>query len=169
LVSGNDLLLDGFGRTRQIVHEVLDGLSDEQLEYRVDGHANSICWLIWHLTRVQDDHIAGAGGMEQIYLAQGWAGRFGFPLDAADIGYGHDSDQVATVRASAELLAGYHDATWAQTSVFVRGLTQSDLNRIVDRSFDPPVTMSVRLVSVHADDLQHAGQAAFIRGLLHHR
>jgi hypothetical protein len=168
-VSGNDLLLDGFGRIQQIVHDVLDGLTTEQLEYRPDGHANSISWLIWHLTRVQDDHIAGAGGLDQVYLSQGWADRFGFPLDAADIGYGHDSDQVATVRAPAELLAAYHDATCAQTRDFVRGITASDLDRVVDRRFRPPVTMAVRLVSVLTDDLEHAGQAAYIRGLLEHR
>jgi hypothetical protein len=37
---------------------------------------------------------------------------------------------------------------------------------VVDENFDPPVTMAVRLVSVLNDDLQHAGQAAFVRGLV---
>ena len=59
-MPGNELLIDGFGRIREIVHDVLDGLAQADLDYRVDGSANSIGWLIWHLTRVQDDHIAGA-------------------------------------------------------------------------------------------------------------
>jgi hypothetical protein len=168
-VSGNDLLIDGFGRIREIVHEVLDGLGEADLRYRVDPQANSIGWQIWHLTRVQDDHIAGAGGLEQVWFTDGWAERFGLPLDPADIGYGHSSDEVAVVRASADLLAAYHDATYEQTVEFVTGLTDADMDTIVDRNWDPPVTMAVRLISVLADDLEHAGQAAFIRGLIDRR
>ena len=162
------LLVDGFGRIREVVHEVLDGLDDADLEYRLDSQANPICWLIWHLTRVQDDHIAGVSGLEQVWFS-GWEEQFGLPLDPGDIGYGHDPDQVAVVRAPRDLLAGYHDATYDQTIAFVSGLTDADLAKIVDRRWDPPVTMAARLVSVLSDDLQHAGQAAYIKGLLERR
>jgi len=165
-VPGNELLADGFGRIREIVHDVLDGLTQDDLDFRADGSANSISWLIWHLTRIQDDHVAGAAGREQVWLAQGWAERAGLPLDPADHGYGHTSDQVALVRLGGDLLAGYHDATYEQTISFVNGLTDADMSTIVDRNWNPPVTMEVRLVSVLADDLQHAGQAAFVKGLL---
>lgn len=164
-MSAADLLIDGFGRIREIVHDVLDGLTDADLLYRVDPAANSICWQIWHLTRVQDDHVAGAGGLTQVWMS-GWQNRFGLPLDPRDIGYGHTADQVAAVVASAGLLVGYHDATYQQSIEFVRTLTEDDMAMIVDRSWQPPVTMAVRLVSVLADDLEHAGQAAFIRGLI---
>jgi uncharacterized damage-inducible protein DinB len=167
-MPGADLLVDGFGRIREIVYDVLDGLTDADLEYRVDSAANSICWQVWHLTRVQDDHVAAAGGLTQVWLS-GFQERFGLPLDAADIGYGHSSAQVAAVRAPADLLAAYHDATYEQTISFVGGLTEADLAKVVDRYWDPPVTMAVRLVSVLSDDLQHAGQAAFIRGLIERR
>ena len=167
-MSAADLLVDGFGRIREIVHHVLDGLSESDLQYRVDPAANSIGWLIWHLTRVQDDHVAGVSGLTQVWLS-GFHDRFGLPLEPADIGYGHSSDEVAVVRAQADLLAAYHDATYDQTISFVSGLTEADLAKVVDRYWDPPVTMAVRLVSVLADDLQHVGQAAFIRGLAERR
>lgn len=165
----NELLTDGFGRVKEIVHDVLDGVSQDELAFRADPEANSIGWLIWHLTRVQDDHIASAAGLEQVWLAAGWEQRCDLPLEPSDIGYGHDSDQVGSVRLSADLLAGYHDATCEQTVAFVSGLTDADMDKIVDRRWDPPVTMGVRLVSVLSDDLQHAGQAAFIRGLVQRR
>ena len=167
-MQGPDLLIDGFGRVREIVHEVLAGLSPADLTYRADPQANTIGWLIWHLTRVQDDHIAGASALTQVWFS-GFAGRFGLPFDPSDHGYGHASDQVAAVQAPASLLAEYHDATCDQTLSFLRGLTDDDLPAIVDRSFDPPVTLAVRLVSVLSDDLQHAGQAAFLRGLVQRR
>jgi Protein of unknown function (DUF664) len=167
-MSGTDLLVDGFGRVHEIVHDVLDGLTDADLQFRVDPEANSICWQVWHLTRVQDDHVAAASGRSQVWLS-GFAERFGLPLDAADTGYGHSPAQVAAVRAPADLLADYHDATYEQTISFVSELTETDLAQIVDRRWQPPVTIAVRLVSVLSDDLQHAGQAAFVRGLLERR
>jgi Protein of unknown function (DUF664) len=167
-MSGADLLADGFGRIREIVHDVLTGLDDTGLQYRVDPGANSICWQVWHLTRIQDDHVAAAGGLTQVWLS-GFQERFSLPLDPVDTGWSHSAGEVGAVRAPAELLAAYHDATYEQTISFVSGLTDADMNRIVDRRWDPPVTMGVRLVSVLADDLEHAGQAAFIRGLLERR
>ena len=131
-----------------------------------DGQANSITWLIWHLTRIQDDHIADAAGTGQVWLDGGWAARFGLPLDPADTGYGHDDAAVAAVRVpSGELLTGYHDAVFEQTTRYVAGLADDDLDRVVDKRWDPPVTLGVRLVSVISDDLQHVGQAAYVRGL----
>lgn len=168
-MTGNELLIDGFGRIREIVHQVLDGLTQAEIDFRLDPDANSIGWLVWHLTRVQDDHVAGAGGLHQVWLAGGFQERCALPLDPADIGYGDDSDEVGTVRVPADLLAGYHDATCEQTISFLSGLTDADMDQVVDRSWNPPVTMAVRLISVLSDDLQHAGQAAFIKGILERR
>jgi hypothetical protein len=166
-MTSAELLVDAFGRIRGVVHRVVDGLTPEQLAYRVDPEANSMAWLVWHLTRIQDDHLADAAGAEQVWTSQGWAARFGLPFDPRDTGYGHRADEVAAVRVSSgELLVGYHDAVHQQTTRYVERLTDADLDRIVDRSWDPPVSLGVRLVSVIADDLQHAGQAAFVRGIL---
>lgn len=165
-MTSADVLIDGFDRVRETVHEAVDGLKPDDLAFRLDEEANSIAWLIWHLTRIQDDHIADVAGLEQVWTAKDWVGRFGLPLDRMDHGYGHDSSEVAVVRVSGELLTGYHDEVYQQTVDYVRGLTDADLPRIVDTRWDPPVTLGVRLVSVISDDLQHAGQAAFVRGIL---
>jgi uncharacterized damage-inducible protein DinB len=166
VASVADVLVDGFERVREVVHQVVDGLSAEDLAYQPGPGANSISWLVWHLARVQDDHVADAAGLDQVWSADGWVARFGLPLDAADTGYGHSADQVAAVQVkSHELLTAYYDAVHEQTLRYVRGLGASDLDRVVDTRWDPPVTLGVRLVSVISDDLQHAGQAAYIRGL----
>jgi Protein of unknown function (DUF664) len=166
-MTSAELLVDAFGRIRGIVHKAVDGLTAEQLAFRVDPRANSIAWLVWHLTRIQDDHLADAFQAEQVWISQVWVERFGLPFDPRDTGYGHQADEVAAVRVdSGELLVGYYDAVHEQTTRYVDRLGDADLARIVDRSWDPPVTLGVRLVSVIADDLQHAGQAAFVRGIL---
>ncbi|MFI6977258.1 DUF664 domain-containing protein [Embleya sp. NPDC050154] len=166
-MNSAELLVDGFGRVREVVHEAVDGLTAKQLTERLDADANSIAWLIWHLARVQDDHVSDVAGLEQVWTAKDWHGRFELPFPVRAIGYGHDTEAVAAVRVdSAELLTGYYDAVHEQTIGFVRGLSAADLDRVVDEAWTPAVTLGVRLVSVIADDLQHAGQAAFIRGIL---
>jgi uncharacterized damage-inducible protein DinB len=165
-----DLLVDAFDRVHGAVLRAVEGLTEEQLTARLDPDANSIAWLVWHLTRVQDDHVADVAGVEQAYTARGWAKRFGLPFDASAIGYGHRSADVAAVRvADPALLTGYHEDVHQQTLQYVRGLSAADLDRVVDEAWDPPVTLGVRLVSVVSDDLQHAGQAAFVRGVLERR
>jgi uncharacterized damage-inducible protein DinB len=161
-----EVLVDGFERVREVVHEVVDGLSAEELGFRPGGSANSVAWLVWHLTRIQDDHVAGVADLDQVWIRDGWAGRFELPFDAADTGYGHRDDDVAAVQVkSHELLTSYYDAVHEQTLRYVRGLTDADLDRIVDTRWDPPVTLGVRLMSVISDDLQHAGQAAYVKGI----
>jgi len=160
------LLRDLFDRVATDVHGAVEGLDLDALTHRVDGTANSISWLVWHLTRVQDDHVAEVAGTEQVWTADGWAQRFGLPFDDGAIGYGQGSDEVGAVRAGADLLLGYHDAVHARTLQYVDGLVEADLDRVVDRRWDPPVTLGVRLVSVADDDMQHAGQAAFVRGIV---
>lgn len=160
------LLIDAFSRIGDTAHAALDGLTTEEIGTRVGG-ANSIAWLIWHLARVQDDHVADVAGTEQRWTADGWADRFALPFDATETGYGQTSDEVdAMSGASAAHLLGYLDAVQEATIAFVGGSELGDLERVVDEGWDPPVTLAVRLVSVLSDDLQHAGQASFARGII---
>lgn len=168
-MTSAELLTDAFDRIHGAVHRAVDGLTSEQLAYRADDRANSIAWLVWHLTRIQDDHVADVAGLPQVWIEQDWLRRFGLPFPATDHGYGHGSEDVAAVRAEAGLLLGYHDAVYEQTVRYVSSLADADLPRMVDESWDPPVTLAVRLVSVVSDNLQHAGQAAFVRGLVERR
>ncbi|HET6290551.1 MAG TPA: DinB family protein [Amycolatopsis sp.] len=162
-----EVVADGFGRVQQVVHGAVEGLSADQLTESPAPGANTIAWLVWHLTRVQDDHLAGLMGTEQLWTAQDWLGRFELPFPASDIGYGHRPEDVAAVRVdSSELLTGYYDAVHEATTAWAASLGEADLDRIVDEAWDPPVTLGVRLVSVLSDDLQHAGQAAYVRGLV---
>ena len=165
-----DLLLDGFDRVHDTLREAVDGLPTDWLSHRIVPGANPIGWLGWHLLRVQDDHVAAVADREQVYTEQDWVSRFGLDLDPGATGYAFDDDEVGRVRVpSAEVLLGYSDAVHSRTAAFLRGMDADDLERVVDESWDPPVTLAVRLISVLSDDLQHVGQAAYVRGLLEAR
>jgi Protein of unknown function (DUF664) len=164
-----DLLFDAFQRVRERVVGVTDGVDAKTCAFRPDPSANSIAWLVWHLARIQDDHVADVAGVRQAWLANGWAQRFSLPFDDHDTGYGHHSDQVAAVAVDAQLLADYHADVDALTTAFVGRIEPGDLDRVVDERWDPPVTLGVRLVSVISDCLQHVGQAEYVRGIAERR
>lgn len=160
-----DLLIDGFQRIHGVVHGALDGASSATVTYRPASEANTIAWLVWHLTRVQDDHVSEVAKTEQVWTAEGFYDRFGLPFGVAATGYGHGSADVAAVTAGAELLGAYFDAVQDRTQAYLATLDDADLDRIVDDRWTPPVSLGMRLISVLSDDLQHAGQAAYLRGL----
>jgi uncharacterized damage-inducible protein DinB len=166
-VNVNDLLADLFGRLPGLVRTAVEGLTPEQLSRAPARGANSIGWLVWHLTRIQDEHVCDITGEDQVWVTGDWGRRFQLRADPNDTGYGHSARQAAAVRPESDgALIDYYDAVSARTREFVARLTPEDLDRVVDPSWNPPVTLGVRLISVANDDMQHVGQAAYVRGLL---
>ncbi len=166
----NELLIDLFGRIDEHVHEAVDGLSAEMLTTTIEQGTNSIGWLVWHLTRVQDHHISALLDDDQLWQSGDWAARFGMPGDPDNTGYGHSVADASKIRPeNAQALIDYYDAVAARTRTLLERITAADLDRVVDERWDPPVTLGVRLISVADDDIQHAGQATYARGILERR
>ncbi|UQX86837.1 DinB family protein [Jatrophihabitans telluris] len=165
-MNPSELLAEAFARIAPLAEHAVSGLAPEQLSWQPSPEANSIGWLVWHLARVQDDHVAEAADQQQVWQS-GWADRFALPYSAGATGYGQSSDQVRQFRvADGQLLVDYLRAVQDATLTFVNTLSSADLDRVVDDNWDPPVTLGIRLTSVVGDDLQHAGQANYLRGLL---
>jgi hypothetical protein len=165
-VEGIEVLEDLYARIGPTVRRAVDGLSLEALTARLDPEANTIAWLAWHVGRGQDLQVSAALGREQVWTAGRWDEKFDLPFGPQDSGFGHTPDDVAQVRSSAGLLLGYVQDVQNETLDVLTGLTDADLDAVVDRSWDPPVTLGARLVSVAVDALEHAAQVAFLRGVL---
>jgi hypothetical protein len=169
-VETRDVLADAFGRIVEDFELALVGLTSDELSFRPDPEANSIAWLTWHATRVQDDHVSALANRQQAWTEDGFVQRFGMDLDPHDIGYGHAAEQVAAVRPDGhEILVEYLRTVTERTQEYLENVDASELDRIVDRNWDPPVSAGVRLVSVIDDSIQHAGQALYVRGLVERR
>ncbi|WP_445168726.1 mycothiol transferase [Mycolicibacterium sp. Dal123E01] len=166
LSASRELLRDMFTRLIEHADDLTDGLTDDVAYHRPAPEANTIAWLLWHSARVQDAQLSDIAGAEQVWVRDGWVGRFALDLPNGSAGYGHTPEQVAKVRASAELLAGYYRAVHAMTLEFVAAVTAEELQRIVDKRWTPAVTASARIVSIIDDCAQHLGQAAYIRSLV---
>jgi hypothetical protein len=164
------LLTDTFGRIHEGVPAVVGGLSVAELLWRPDADANHIAWLVWHLTRQQDEQIADLAGTKSVWRSEGWADRFGLPYRPQAHGYGMTSEEVGAFTLSdPSVLTGYHADVHALTERYVSGLTTKDLDKVIDRDWVPPVTVSIRIVSVFDDAAKHLGQAEYVRGLVQRR
>lgn len=169
-VDVSEVFIDLFDRIPDLVRGAVADLDPEALAMAPAPGANTVGWLVWHLTRVQDSHVAELVGEDQVWATGPWPARFGLEPDPSNTGYGHSPAEVASVRPdSGDALIEYYAAVAARTRAYLQGLTADDLDRIVDQDWDPPVTLGVRLVSVADDDLEHAGQAAYVRGLVRDR
>lgn len=170
-MESRDVIVDALDRVRENLHLSLDGLTAEQLAFRPGEQSNTIAWLAWHLTRVQDHHLSDLAGRPQAWVEEGWHQKFGRPADPGDIGHGATPEQVASIRpTSPTLLESYYDAAHDRSVAYVQTLSSADLDRVLNEPrWNPPPTLGVRLVSVCADNLQHVGQMAYLRGLVENR
>ncbi|ORB54829.1 mycothiol transferase [Mycolicibacterium rhodesiae] len=163
--AARELLRDSFTRIIEHVQEITDDLTEELSFFRPTATANSIAWLVWHSARIQDAQLADIAGTEQVWFSGGWVDRFDLDLPRDAHGYGHTPEEVGKVRAPADLLAGYYHAVHKVTLEYVASVTTEELARVVDENWNPPVTASMRLVSIIDDCAQHLGQAAYVRGI----
>lgn len=160
------LLREAVDRVPETVRAALDGIDPEALTWRPGPDANTIAWLVWHLARGQDAQIADVAGTEQEWTSGGWAPRFGLDADEDRHGYGDAPDDVAEIRPeSVTVLLDHLDAVTERTRAYLATVDDDALDRVVDDAWDPPVTLGARLVSIIDDDVQHAGQVAYVRGL----
>ncbi len=166
-MNTQDVLVEAYGRIRELVHKAAGGLDQERLSYLPEPGANSIAWLVWHLTRIQDDHVSEITGQDQVWVTGDWAAALGMEPDPANLGQGHRPDDVAAISpADSSDLLGYHDEVMDRSVEYLRGVDAAELARIIDDSYTPPVSVGVRLVSVLSDNIQHAGQARYLRGIV---
>ena len=169
-VLATEILRDAYTRIHEDLPTLIGGLDAQALLWRPDSDANSIGWLAWHLTRVQDDHLAGIGGCEQAWTSEGFADRFALPYARGSIGYLQTTAQVGEFSVTdVGLLLEYHDAVHSLTLRVLDAMSEEDYQRIVDERWDPPVTAAVRLVSVIGDAQAHLGQIGYLRGLAERR
>lgn len=166
----NAILTDLFTRSLDGVVRVVEGMEARDLLWQPDSGANSIAWITWHIGRMEDAQIAHLSRGQPVWTSQGWVDRFDLPYPRDAHGYGQTAQDVRAFRlTNPSLLTGYYRAVHARTLDVVSGLGPEDLDRVIDPSWDPPVTVAVRLVSIADDAAQHVGQAGYLKGMLSRR
>ncbi|MGH7832174.1 MAG: DUF664 domain-containing protein [Candidatus Binatia bacterium] len=166
-MEGAELVLDTLGRARDMVREALEDLSPEELLLPPKPH---IGWLVWHMARVQDANLSRLMGCPQLWIADGWHARFGMPPDTKDYGSGHRQTPAEVDAFSVNdkrLLMDYLDSVFERTKEYLSTVANDDLSKVLNEpQYQPMPTLSIRLVSVIACNMRHAGQIQYLRGLI---
>ncbi|MBW2000569.1 MAG: DinB family protein, partial [Deltaproteobacteria bacterium] len=151
-----------FENMSMVWERVLDGLNEEELNHQSAPDSNSIGWLAWHSARGQDRAVAGLTGEEQIWIKEQWYTRFNRPPDPTDFGLGHTPEDLAAFKSpDVDTLLGYQRAVFGEAKRCLENLSESDLDRKLDHPVFP--TVGARIIALISDNLQHAGQAGYVR------
>lgn len=163
-----ELMADGYNRIPEYLEKVLKGLTQEELDWQPRPDCNSIGWLVWHLTRQQDAQVSALLGEEQLWIKEKWHSRFNRPADPKDMGFGDSPEQVKAFQSpDSQTLLEYNRAVVHRTQQYFFNISKEDLDRELNEPwFQPTPTVGVRLVSILDDSVKHAGQAAYLRGLI---
>ena len=164
-MNWQQLVIENFERISQVLKSALEDLTQEDLNQQPNPESNSMGWIAWHLTRVQDRAIADLAGEEQLWIKDKWHSSFVRLADPQDVGVGHSSEDLAAFRSpDAKILIAYHHAVLERTKGYLSNLSQPELDRKIDHPRFP--TVGLRLTAIINDNFQHAGQVAYVRGLL---
>ena len=146
--------------------QAMDGLTDEQINHQPTNDSNPVGWLVWHLSRWKDLQTARVADESQVWVSEGWAGRFGLPEDYN--GNGDGPEQVAAFRAERDLLLGYADAAHAAAVRRVRAASEEQLTRVIESVMPGGAARPAwRSLLINAIDFtEHTGQIAYLRGML---
>jgi uncharacterized damage-inducible protein DinB len=163
----NEMLSNGLASILRVLEYTLEGLSVDDINWQPKPDCNSIGWLAWHPTRWQDLQISRFMGEEQLWIKDKWYEKFGRPADPNEIGGRMTPEDLAKFKApDARTLLDYYRAVLARSQKYIATLTKEDLDKTVEGTpFPKPPTKGTLLFMVISDGLQHAGQAAYVRGM----
>jgi hypothetical protein len=164
-MNWHTLIVNIFDNLSMVLGRTLDGLTQEELNQQPAHDSNSIGWLVWHILRGQDLGIAGLMGDEQLWIREGWHAKFNRPPEPMDFGLGHTPEDLAAFKSpDVKTLLDYQKAVLDQTKRYLNNLSESELDKKLDHPVFP--TVGARIIAVISDNLQHAGQAGYVRGLI---
>jgi len=141
-----------------------DDLTEDQMHYQSTPDSNSIAWMVWHSSRIKDQVTASIVGESEVWLADGWAERFGIAPEAN--GIGDRPEQVTSFRVRSDFLLGYADAA--------HNVTIQRLSKILPAQLAQPsryVLGDTRpvwrsLQGMLGDAYSHAAQVSYLRGMI---
>ncbi|OFI50498.1 hypothetical protein BG261_01065 [Floricoccus tropicus] len=166
-----DMIVEAVERGHERFLSVLEGLTVEQVNdfpaKNIAPSIKSVAWLSWHTAREMDYQISELKGTNPLWLVNGWKEKFNLDLPDDTEDWHHTPEQAAKVKVSdVDLLRGYLEDAANLTKEYLKTINENELDDIVDKNWNPPVSRGARLVSVIDDLAMHSGQVIYSRRLL---
>jgi hypothetical protein len=144
--------------------KALDGLTQEEAAWSPAAESNSIAFILWHVTRVEDFFVIRViqRGVE-LYEAEGWREKLGTP--AKDTGFDYTLEQLrAWPVPKLEIIRGYSESVRKKTLALLNSISPERLSELArpDRS---PDSVGDILCRITTEIALHVGQIAYIRGI----
>ena len=139
------------------------GLTQDQVLWRPTPYANNIGFILWHLTRGEDNVISNLSSPEPtLWVSQGWHEKFNQPVEAPDPGdrMGLQSLPIPGL----DVLLGYSEAVHEKSQSFFSALPGERLDQAPDPT-RPQRTVAAALRHLITHKNNHHGQIDYIRGL----
>lgn len=166
MATFRDPLKSGLNEYYGKLKQTVEGLSPAELLWQPGPESNHILWTVWHMARVSDRWAnATVLGGEELWTRDGWAKKLGMSEDR--YGRGETPDQVRRFPAvDIALVLDYFDASHASVLAMIDALERADLDREVhSESRGESLNIGWILGHILAEESQHLGQIAYIRGL----
>ncbi len=166
------LLLLQYQTMQRHFNSIFQDLNDEQMNWKPEGDANTISFLLWHVLRAWDSYYSMLFNSPELYEAEGWPKKFGFDVtgkgyDGTAMGTGFSTEDVAIVNAKPEVLAAYFDALLSVLNGYLKTATDEALGQEFIVPWWPnPSTVAGVLSHVLTHGMEHIGQALYVRGML---
>ena len=165
-MSVKEFIREAMQLTRKDLLDNIRDLTAEELAWRPAPHSNSIGFLAWHITRVEDGWIQRPIQRKlHLWVADKWAERFGMPEEQRDMGYGYTVEQLQAFKTpSLELLLGYSQAVRDATLAFLDTWDPAS-DAIEVRAPWGTMTVATTFQQLIWELNQHGGQIAYVKGI----
>ncbi len=162
-MNAKEMVVFSLNQSRSYLDRSLEGLTQEDIAWKPADHCNSIAFILWHVTRVEDYFFTRVlQSKTALYEAEGWMEKLGTPLDS---GYGYTAEQLKSWPVpKLEDLRGYVDAVRQSSLAYIEQLTPENMLELV-RPDRPPDTVGQILIRICTEIALHTGQIDYLRGL----
>jgi len=163
-MEAKELILMSLEQSQGYLNKALDGLTQEEAAWSPNAGCNSIAFILWHITRVEDFFVNRVIRREnELYEAEGWREKLGTP--PKETGYQYTAEQLQTWPVpQLEVLRGYASSVIQKTLAFLKSVPYQKLSEVPhpDRS---PDSIGATLSHISTEIALHVGQIAYLRGV----
>ncbi len=155
-------ILNSLEQSQGYLTEALDGLTQEEAAWSPGVECNSITFILWHLSRVEDFFVNRViQRQKELYEAENWQEKLGTPVKA----YQYTVEELQAWPApKLEVLREYANSVREKTLALIQSIPPEKLSELA-RPDRPPDTIGGILGRISTEIAMHVGQIAYLRGV----
>lgn len=161
-MEARKLILNSLEQSQEYLTKALDGLTQEEAAWSPVVECNSIAFILWHLSRVEDFFVNRViQRQKELYEAENWQEKLSTPVKAYQ--YTIEELQAWPVPKLA-VLQEYVNSVREKTLALIQSIPPEKLSELA-RPDRPPDTIGDILGHISTEIAMHVGQIAYLRGI----